>query len=502
MVVAKGAHMEGRRSDFANSGELKRQIADWERRYAELMQHVERLELKLSQLQERAVKAETQVKQLQEELRGAKKDSGNSSKPPSSDIVKPKKRAPGKRRRGGQEGHAPQLRTPFAPHEIEAVERHAYDACPQCGGPVEQLLEPAQVVQQVEWVAKPTLVTEHLSCTCRCHACQANFTKPIAPQVTASGLCGPRLTTLIAYLKGACHASFRTIRQFLRETCGLTLATGTLVKACQKVAWSLQPAYDALRQQIPRESAVNIDETSHRENGQWQWTWGFRAPRFTLFHIDPTRSAEVLNHVLGNDFAGTLMADYYSAYRAYLDAHPRAAAQFCLAHFIRDVKFLGESPEESDRQFAGELLSELQELFRLWHAPRDASTEPAWRAALVAQGERLERVVTDRVPTTKLAWNVVQRFVKHGQQYLRFTQEPGIEPTNNAAEQALRQVVIDRKVTQGTRSLRGRRWCQRIWTTIATCRQQGRSLLSFLEQSLLAHLGDTPPPSLLAPPAL
>ncbi len=115
MVVAEVA---GRLSDFANGGELKRQIADWERRYSELMQHVERLGLKLSQLQARAIKTETHVKQLQEELRGSKKDSGNSSKSPSSDIIKPKKSARGKRRRGGQEGYAPQQRTQFARQEI------------------------------------------------------------------------------------------------------------------------------------------------------------------------------------------------------------------------------------------------------------------------------------------------------------------------------------------------------------------------------------------------
>lgn len=495
--------MEGRLSDFANSGELKRQVADWERRYAELMQHVERLERRLSQAEKRATQAEARVQQLQEELRAAKKNSGNSSKPPSSDLIRPppKKTPRGKRRRGGQEGHAPQQRPPFAPDQIDAVERHAYDACPQCGGSVEPLLEPAQVFQQVELLAKPTLVTEHLSCVCRCHACGADFAHPIPEPVIASGLCGPRLTTHIAYLKGACHASYGTIQQFLRETYGLALATGTLVNACQKVACSLSPAYDELRQQVPAETTLNIDETSHRENGQRQWTWVFRAPQFTLFHIDPTRSTEVLNQVLGSDFAGTLMADYYSAYRAYLDAHPRADAQFCLAHLVRDVKFLGESSEASDRQFAGELLTELTELFRLWHASCAAPEDVAWRAALVAQGRQLERVATEQAPKTKLARNVARRFRKHARQYLRFTQEPGLEPTNNAAERALRQVVIDRKVTQGTRSLRGRAWCQRIWTTIATCRQQGRNLLAFLEQSLLAHLGDTPPPSLLAPPA-
>jgi hypothetical protein len=307
--------------------------------------------------------------------------------------------------------------------------------------------------------------------------------------------------TQIAYLKGACHASYGTIQRFLRETYGLALSTGALVNACQKVARSLQPAYDQLRAQIPAESALNIDETSHRENGQWQWTWVFRAPRFTLFHIDPTRSTAVLDQVLGSAFAGTVMADYYSAYRSYLAAHPQADAQFCLAHLIRDVKFLGESLEAPERQFAAELLVELKELFRLWHASQSAPEDASLRATLAAQGRQLERVATEQAPATRLARNVARRFTKHAPQYLRFTQEPGLEPTNNAAERALRHVVIDRKVTQGTRSPRGRTWCQRIWTTIATCRQQNRDLLAFLEQSLLAHLGNTPPPSLLAPSA-
>lgn len=493
--------MEGRLSDFANAGELKRQIADWERRYAELMQHVERLELRLSQAEKRATQAEARVQQLQEELRASKKNSGNSSKPPSSDLIRPppKKPARGKRRRGGQEGHAPQQRVPFTPEQIDAVERHAYDACPHCGGPVEALVEPAQVFQQVELVAKPTRVTEHLSCACRCRACQQEFAHPIPPQVLAAGLCGPRLTTQIAYLKGACHASFRTVQQFLRETYDLAISTGALVKACQKVARSLQPSYDDLQRQIPAETTLNIDETGHHENGQRQWTWVFRAPQFTLFHIDPTRSAAVLDKMLGSDFGGTLMADYYAGYRAYLAAHPRADAQFCLAHLIRDVKFLGESPQESDRQFAGELLAELKELFRRWHTSRNAPEDASLSAALVAQGRQLERVATEQAPATKLSGKVARRFRKHARQYLRFTQRSELEPTNNAAERALRHVVIDRKVTQGTRSPRGRQWCERIWTTIATCRQQNRHLLAFLEQSLLAQLGDTPPPSLLAP---
>jgi transposase len=465
--------------------------ADW-------MRHAEMLERKIGWILAKLTEANKRIRRLQEALAGRTTDSTNSSKPPSSDIVKPpKKPAQPRRRRGGQENHAPQQRPPFEAREIDAVERHAHEACPQCGGPVEQLPVPAQVVQQVELVARPTLVTEHHSCTCRCRACGQDFTQPIPPPIAAAGTFGPRLTAWVAYLKGACHASFHTIQQLLRETCGLRIATGTLAKLCQKVSRSLRPAYDDLRGQIPQQTTLHIDETSHRENGAWQWTWVFRAPRFTLFHIAPTRGEEVLEQVLGGEFSGTLLSDYYAAYRCYLDLHPRAEAQFCLAHLVRDVKFLDTLPDEADRRFAAELLVELKELFRLWHARDECADQPAFRAALIAQGQQLERVATERAPDTKASRNLARRFEKHADRYLRFTRVAGLEPTNNAAEQAIRQVVIDRHVTQGTRSPHGRTWCERIWTTIATCRQHGLDLLSFLERSFLALLTDTPPPTLL-----
>jgi transposase len=464
---------------------------------AKLLHRLEVLERRLAQTMGKLRDAEARIAKLQEQLAGAEKDSSNSSKPPSSDITKPPpKPSLRKRRLGGQKGHAPQQRPRFEPGDIDFLQRHAHESCPQCGGPVEQLQTPAHVVQQVELVAKPTLVTEHRSGTCRCHACQQDFTRPIPPAIVAAGTFGPRLTALVAYLKGACHTSFGTIQKLLRETYGLTIATGTLAKMCQKVSRSLKKPYEELLGQIPQQPTLHIDETSHRENGRWHWTWVFRAPQFTLFHIDPSRSTSVLERILGKQFRGTIISDYLAVYRSYRDAHPQADAQFCLAHLIRDVKFL-EGLTEADRQFATEVLTEMKELFRLWHARQEYADEAAYRAALVAQGERLERVATERAPNTKASWNVARRFVNDAPQYLRFTRVPGLEPTNNAAEQAIRQVVIDRHVTQGTRSERGRKWCERIWTIIATCRRHGGDLLSFLEKSFLALLTDTPPPPIL-----
>lgn len=475
-----------------------------EKRFAELERHAAVMEGRVQRLTSELVKANARVRELHEVVAGRSKDSSNSSKPPSSDIVKPPPKpmtGSRKRRRGGQVGHGPQQRAAFAPGEIDVVQLHRHESCPQCGGPVEELPAVVDVVQQIELVAKPTLVTEHRSCTCHCRQCQRDFTQPIPPPIAASGTFGPRLTSFVAYLKGACHASYRTIQQLLQETCSVEIARGTLVQLCQKVSRSLQSSYEALLQQIPQQSSLHIDETGHRENGQLLWTWVFRAPRFTLFHIDPTRAGKVLDQILGARFCGTLLSDYYAAYRHYLETHPLANGQFCLAHLIRDVKFLEDLPDQADRQFGLELLQELKALFQLWHARpigTDVAANQQFRAALIAQGEQVKRVAIEQAPDTKAARKLARRFRKHAAQYLRFTHVADLEPTNNAAEQAIRHVVIDRRVTQGTRSERGRTWCQRIWTTIATCRQHGRDLLSFLEKSLLAHLTDTPPPTLFA----
>jgi len=101
------------------------------------------------------------------------------------------------------------------------------------------------------------------------------------------------------------------------------------------------------------------------------------------------------------------------------------------------------------------------------------------------------------VPPSKKAQNMAKRFRERGQAYFEFVTTPNVEPTNNIAEQAIRFVVIDRRITQGTRGESGRRWCERIWTTLATCNRTGRDVLDFLHQSLLTHWHSIPPPSLL-----
>ena len=167
--------------------------------------------------------------------------------------------------------------------------------------------------------------------------------------IDKGGLVGPGLTALIAFMKGACHASFSTIRTFLRDVVQVTISRGELSKILNKVSDALASPYEELLLLLPDEPIVNGDETGHKCNGKPWWTWCFRAELYTLYHIDPHRSADVLMDILGKEFKGILGCDYFSAYRRYL-RECGVILQFCLAHLIRDVKFLTTLPDERDRR--------------------------------------------------------------------------------------------------------------------------------------------------------
>lgn len=435
---------------------------------------------------------------LEAELAAAKKNSSNSSKPPSSDMVNPPKPPPrqGKKRKiGGQPGHEQHLRSPFPPEAVNEFLSYTLDCCPDCGGTLRLAKRPPAVLQQVEITAAPTIVTEHQGLAYWCPHCRKFHYAPLPPAVVKGGLCGPHLTALVAFMKGVCHASFSTIRKFLRDVVRVDVCRGYLAKLIAKVSESLAGAYAELFARLSGEASLNVDETGHKENRQKFWTWCFRAQLYTLFRIDKSRGSKVLVEVLGKEFDGVLGCDYFSAYRKFMREFD-VLVQFCMAHLIRDVKFLLTLPSRDDRTYGGRLRDALRELFRVIHR-REQLTAAGFQRALEAARQQVLAAATTDVPDTKHARNLAQRFRKHGEAYFRFITTPGVEPTNNLAEQAIRFVVIDRRVTQGTRSEKGRRWCERIWTVIATCAQQGRSAFDFILESVDAYFGGASPPSLL-----
>lgn len=478
----------------------------WKTRSAQLESENAALRARNLGLEARVTELEAKNAQLVQALAAAAKTSRTSSKPPSSDIVKPPpKRNTGRKRKiGGQPGHPKHQRPAFPPEQIDRRILHPLHRCPvDPAHPLVALPGQEKILQHVELVAKPFLVTEHAAAAGYCAACNQIHYAPLPLAVVQAGLCGPRLTSLVSYFKGKMHASYSGMADFFADVLGLKVSRGYLAKLIQKASRAFAAPVAELLELLPTQPHLNIDETGHKENGHPYWTWCFRAKTFAVFKIDHSRGSDVLADILGHDFHGTLGADFWGAYRKYA-RQCGVRVQFCLAHLVREVKFLAEFPEPSVQRYGQALLAGLKELFHTLHRRGELSLKDfalalgaaeakIWKAALDpvrARGSPQDRV-------HRLIENMGQRFYLHGEGYFRFVTEPDIPPTNNLAEQAIRFVVMDRHMTQGTRSPRGRDFCERLWTVMATCALQQRSAYHWMHQAIRAHFLGQPVPSLL-----
>jgi transposase len=458
----------------------------------------QRLQEQLEQQRAELEQLKATVARLEEQLAAARKDSSTSSKPPSSDIVKPPPPLPAgqdKRKRGGQPGHPKHERALFPPDQVDHFFEHPLHGCPCCGGDLRLNGGAALIVQQVDVEPAELTVEEHKCPEYWCVHCERSYKAALPEHIAKGGLVGPRLTTLIAYLKGFCHASFSTVRKFLRDVVGVKISRGQLRNIIGKVCAALDAPYQELLETLPGEPRLNVDETGHKDNGKRMWTWCFRASLYTLFKIDPHRSGDVLIEVLGKEFDGVLGCDCFSAYRRYMREFD-VTLQFCLAHLIRDVKFLMTLPGKKEQAYGTRLRDALRTLFRVIHQ-REQMSPVEFQMRLEAARDSVLHAGQQEVPTSRHAQAMAKRLQKHGKSYFTFVTTPGVQPTNNLAEQAIRFVVIDRHITQGTRSEGGQRWCERIWTVIATCTQQGRSVFDYLYAAVKARFSGGCAPSLL-----
>ena len=442
----------------------------------------------------RQLRADNQ--KLQDQIARLKRDSSNSSKPPSSDIVKPKKngtsRGKHKRKIGGQKGHPRHERIPFAPDDIGPI--LPYEMSPkQAQGLIP--LEEWFVLQQVDLDQKLYLVTEHRARRYLDPRTGRIVIAPFPVAVKAAGLVGPKLSALAAYQKGDGPMSYTTIQRFWNDVLGIPISRAQLVNVIQKASAAFAEPYAELREALVREPYVGADESGHNDWGDQLWTWCFHAARFTVFHIDPSRSSDVLKAILTETFGGVVGSDYFSAYHKYM-ADCGVLVQFCWAHLIRDIRFLAEHTNKSLAGWGQKLLLWIRKLFDTWHR-----AEPRTEARFARAMHRIQRgflQVVRHAPSRAEAQTLAKRFRgRQADNYFRFLTTPGIDPTNNQTEQAIRHIVIDRHITQGTRGSRGQRWSERLWTVIATCRQQNRGIFHFLCNALNAHFRQEAVPSLL-----
>ena len=465
------------------------------RRIAELEKDNAELRRQNATLIEQVAMLTGHVAKLTEQVARLSKNSSNSSKPPSSDIVKPPKGPAigGPRRQGGQPGHKGVVRPLFRPDQIDRIEELHPAACPCCS---DGALEPTGQVtihQVAELRETPLEITEYRLHGCRCSACGKIVWAKTPTGVVEGQLFAPRLQALVAYMKGSLHASYSGLARFCREVLDIDVSRSHVCNTIARVNDALAAPYEELARHVPTESVLNIDESGWKNNGLRYWIWVFCTSAISFFYIAQSRGSKVLEEVLGKTYGGTIVSDFFSAYVKYASAFQ----QFCLAHLIRDVKFLTTLPDDADKQFGELLLIEFKRLFHFWHLRQKIPKQRFDRLMFRIRDRVLRLAQAHADGERSKSRTLARRLVKHGDAIFRFLFDPAVPPTNNAAERTVRTAVIDRRITQGSRSLMGRQWNARIWTVLDTCRKQSRSAWQFLQDALSAHYAQTPAPSLL-----
>ena len=245
-----------------------------------------------------------EVQDLKAAVARGRKNSSTSSKPPSSDIVKPpptdkKDGEKKKRKTGGQPGHEKHERKPFPPEELDGEYEYTLACCPSCGGALKSASQSWRGMQQVELVGRSFQITEHYALRSWCPRCRRHQDAELPETLRKSGLFGPRMRALVAYFKGTCHMSYKTIQSFLRDVLGISVSTGYLAKVVNKAGAALAVPYAELCDALAGEPWLNVDETGHRDGGNRHWTWCFRADRYSVFKIDPSRGSCVIEDEWG-----------------------------------------------------------------------------------------------------------------------------------------------------------------------------------------------------------
>lgn len=476
---------------------LREQLAERDRKIADG-------EKQLGDAEKQIADAEKQIADLERQLAGRRKNSANSSKPPSSDGVavtaRPRRKNKTGRKPGGQKGHPGHHRSPVPATQVQQVCPVLPEACKHCGEALPQSPEQIRTEgepqrhQVTELPPIQPFVIEYQCPKVLCPACGKGTRAPLPAE--AQGDFGPQLLALVAYLTIVCRMPRRVVELFLEQGLGITMSLGSAQNGWEQSSAAVAGPCAELEGQLKNEPVLNCDETGWRNNGQRRYLWVLVASQFAVFTIARTRSSEVLLDLLGAVFAGILCNDRFGAYFKY----HKGKAQLCWAHLKRDILGIRDFAKTGDAErFARDALALYASLFRLWHK---------FKSGMIVRQQLIERSIRLQKRWFALAGqyldsddravcNLAMALYKHCDKLFTFIECSGVEPTNNVAERTIRIAVQLRKIVFGNRSAEGELAMARLLTVSQTCRMQGRNTLDYLKEAILCHRRHQPAPSLL-----
>jgi len=447
--------------------------------YEELETEVRHLKELLKQALEKIAKLETQLK----------RNSKNSSKPPSTDQKSNTADAAGKK--PPRESRAGKARAPFP---LDKIDRHVHctrETCPHCDSSKIQLTgQPSEILQQAELPEIRAIITEYQLQKYRCEECSKNSTASL-PQGVPDSAFGPKLMGLLATLTGVLHVAKREAIQLIKDLYSVDMGVGSVPNVEERVSAALDPIYDRIHKfVVGHKFCTHFDETGWRDKGKRHFVWLAACQHAAVYRIDRHRSTAAFQRLIGRAaWEAPAVTDRYAVYNDCKDH------QFCLAHLIREFKAYGER-EGPDKTIGLSLEQELRQSCKIHRKYREGKIPLAQRNRRVGvRKRRVEYWLDDGLANgsdalAKICGTLLEDFEK----LWTFTKILGMEPTNNIAERDLRKLVIWRRKSYGTRSDRGKKFVERVTTVAQTIRKQGGNVLRFLQQAIECFYSQALPP--------
>jgi transposase len=412
---------------------------------------------------------------------------------PHNDKDKPGKKKPkSKRERGGQKGHSKHSRELAPPEKCREIFDHHPDACRRCGGELQFDNGPPQRHQVWELPPIEPDVFEYRLHRGHCDRCGVS-TSATLPQGVPTGQCGPRLAAFTGLLVGHFRQSKRRAAAFLSDLLDIPCSPAWTVKIQNLVSDALADPYKELRTQLAQQKQLYVDESPTKEDKQKAWLWVAVASMFTVFGIFSKRSRESLVSLVGNYQDIIVNCDRA---KMYLDGKQ---LQWCWAHLKRDFQKLIDSCDNQVKRLGHDLMRQERKLFAVWREYKAGEIQWTTFQKHVAPIEEEVRglLLRGRYSGNKKLIGFCNELYDRRAHLWTFTRIEGIEPTNNAAERALRPAVIYRKLSFGTQSKGGSRFIERLLSVTETCRVQNRNAYEYLVEAMNAKFNRETAPSLL-----
>jgi transposase len=352
--------------------------------------------------------------------------------------------------------------------------------CPDCAGELSELKQTRE--RYMEGIVPAALfVTRYLIKQGYCKRC-GKIVSPEVPEVIERCHFGLHFLLYITYLRYVMNLPDNKIATLLNDTYEARVSEGTIVEYLKRAAEIFGPEYERIKEQM-KQLNCHYDDTGQRVNGENQWLWVYISQEVALYHSSRSRSKKVVVEILGQDYQGVTVQDFYPSY----DQAP-GQKQKCWAHLIRDAKELmgqkGRPPPETE-----EFYEELRQIFK---EAKDGQSQPG----LVPAGrkELYDRLVERIKNFAERGWQndgtkrLSKRILKYRDELFTFIRVPGIEPTNNRAERALRPCVVQRKVWGCHRTEQGAKNRDILMSVIGTMKLQGKNILTQGRDYMLAAL--------------